>query len=82
MSANGYKSLVRQDDTPAFRRPEYGQLLPLDEAAAYISVTPRWLRRQWSERRIAAIRLSPRCIRFATADLDQLVVSGRVEAVR
>ena len=57
------------------------QLLDLQAAAEYASVTPRWLRRQWNERRIAGYKLG-RLLRFSVHDLDKLIASGRVERVR
>lgn len=55
--------------------------LDIDKAAAYLGVTPRWLRRQWAERRIAGYRLG-RLVRFSVADLDDFIAQRRVEALR
>ena len=66
---------------PKVPPPEHPRLLDLYAAAEYLGVSPRWLRRQWSERRLAGYKLG-HLVRFAHEDLDALAASGRVEAVR
>jgi excisionase family DNA binding protein len=55
------------------------RLLTVDEAADYLNVTPRFVRRLVSDHRIAVHRLG-RQIRFAIDDLDAYIDRGRVEA--
>jgi excisionase family DNA binding protein len=54
------------------------QLLTVDEAAVYLNVTPRFVRRLVQERRIAFARLG-RHVRLDVRDLDEFVAAGRVE---
>jgi excisionase family DNA binding protein len=54
------------------------QLLTLDQAADYLNVTPRFMRRLVAERRIAFMKVG-KFVRFATADLDGFAQQGRVE---
>ena len=58
-----------------------GPLLDLEAAAAYLGVTPRWIRRAVAERRIGHFKLGG-LLRFRLADLDALVAAGRREAIR
>ena len=60
---------------------ERTQLLDLEDAARYLSDTPRHIRQLWQERRIAGVKIG-RKVRFAIADLDRFVAASRVEAVR
>jgi excisionase family DNA binding protein len=53
-------------------------LLTLEEAAALIKMSPRYVRRLVTERRIVFYRLG-RAVRFAPADLAAFVQAGRVE---
>jgi excisionase family DNA binding protein len=52
--------------------------LTLPEAAAYLNVNERYMRRLVSERRVAYHKVG-RLLRFRTADLDGLLEAGRVE---
>lgn len=52
------------------------ELLDVNAAAGYLSVTPRWMRRAVSERRLPYYRLGGR-IRFLRADLEAYVDSCR-----
>ncbi|SHN44088.1 helix-turn-helix domain-containing protein [Cryptosporangium aurantiacum] len=53
-------------------------LLTIDEAAARINMSPRYVRRLVAERRIPFHKLG-RSVRIAESDLVQLVAAGRVE---
>jgi len=53
-------------------------LLTIDDTAARLSVTPRFVRRLVAERRIAFHRVG-KFIRFDPADVDVFVLEGRVE---
>lgn len=55
-------------------------LLDVNAAAAYLDVSPRFVRRLVAERRLAFIKLG-RHVRFDVADLDLFISAGRVEAV-
>jgi excisionase family DNA binding protein len=57
--------------------PSRAPLLDVSEAAHYLGVTPRFIRRLVAERRIAFIKLG-RHLRFDATDLDEFVESGRV----
>ena len=52
--------------------------LTLSEAAAYLNVTERYVRRLVAERRVAYHKVG-RLLRFRPADLDVLFEAGRVE---
>ena len=52
--------------------------LTLAEAAAYLNVTERYVRRLVAERRVAYHKVG-RLLRFRAADLDALFEGGRVE---
>jgi excisionase family DNA binding protein len=65
----------RPDGTPW---PDY---LTSAEAAAYMSVSLRWLARARSERRIPYHRFG-RDARFARADLDAFIAKTRIEAIQ
>ena len=56
-------------------------LLTVDEAAAYLSVKPRFIRRLISERRIDFVRLG-RHGRLEERALDDFIAAGRVERPR
>jgi excisionase family DNA binding protein len=57
------------------------RLLDVADAAAYLGVSPRFMRRLVAERRIAFVKLG-RHVRFDVADLDRFIECGRVEAVQ
>lgn len=52
--------------------------LTVREAAAYLNVTERYMRRLVAERRVAYHKLG-RLLRFRPSDLDQLLQAGRIE---
>jgi len=54
--------------------------LDVTGAAAYLGVSPRFMRRLVAERRMTFVKLG-RHVRFDIADLDHFIDSGRVEAV-
>jgi excisionase family DNA binding protein len=55
-------------------------LLTIDDTAARLSVTPRFVRRLVAERRITFLRVG-KFIRFDPADVDALILEGRVDRV-
>jgi excisionase family DNA binding protein len=58
--------------------PEREPPLTLPEAAEYLNVSQRFMRRLVAERRIAFHKLG-HLLRFHVADLDGLLAAGRVE---
>src|SRR5207253_828651 len=54
------------------------RLLDVPAAAAYLGVSPRFIRRLVAERRLAFVKLG-RHLRFDVVDLDHFIESGRVE---
>ena len=58
------------------RRP----LVDVSAAAAYMGVSPRFMRRLVAERRITFVKLG-RHLRFELGDLDSFIIAGRVEAI-
>jgi excisionase family DNA binding protein len=56
------------------------QLYTVEEAAARLNTTPRFIRRLIAERRIAFTRLG-RHIRISAEDVDAFVAQGRVEVL-
>lgn len=59
---------------------EGARLLDVPAAAAYLDVSPRFIRRLVAERRLAFVKLG-RHVRFEVADLDAFIDSGRVQPV-
>jgi excisionase family DNA binding protein len=66
-------------DTGDSRRPV--GLLDWEGAADRLGVTPRHVRKLWSERRIAGVHVG-RFVRFRTEDIDAFIESHRTEAIR
>ncbi len=60
------------------RPPELDTLLSVDEAAARLGTSPRFVRRLVAERRIAYVKLG-RHVRITAADLEAFIAAGRVE---
>lgn len=58
--------------------PDQRTPLTLLEAAAYLNVSERYMRRLVAERRVAYHKLG-RLLRFRPADLDRLLEAGRIE---
>jgi len=56
-------------------QPPGGPLLDLAEAAEYLSVSERWMRRVFAERRIATTKLGRR-VKVSKATLDDFVASN------
>ena len=50
--------------------------LDMREAAAYLSVSPRWLQRRLADGRIPHVRLG-RCVRFTKEQLDQIIAEDQ-----
>ena len=60
-----------------------GALLDIHQAAEYLGVTERWLRRQLSEKRIPYLKLGPgrsSPLRFDTGDLEAWLIEHRHES--
>lgn len=55
-----------------------GDLLTVEQAADWINMSTRYVRRLVDQRRIPFYRVG-RCIRLKTTDLDQHVEAGRVD---
>lgn len=53
-------------------------LLTVDQAAEYLTVTPRFVRRLIEERRIPFVKLG-KFVRLQTTDLDEFIAAGRQE---
>lgn len=56
------------------------QPLTLDDAAAYLNVNPRFVRRLVAERRVAFYKVGA-LLRFRRDDLEAFLAAGRVEAI-
>lgn len=54
-------------------------LLDSDAAAAYLSVSPRMVRRLTETRQLGFVKIG-RHVRFHQGDLDAFIAAGRVEA--
>jgi excisionase family DNA binding protein len=76
MDAERLHGSARADGSSPRPGPEPPLTLP--EAAAYLNVSQRFMRRLVLERRVAFHKLG-RLLRFSVADLDQFLASGRVE---
>jgi excisionase family DNA binding protein len=63
--------------SPASNMP----LLDINQAAALLGVTDRFMRRLVDERRIPFHKIG-KYVRFDTADLDHFIAEGRVESAR
>jgi len=55
-----------------------GRLLSVDEAAGFLNVPERFIRRIIHQRRIAVVRIG-RYVRLAERDLEEFVAAGREE---
>lgn len=53
-------------------------LLDIAQAAAYLGVRERFMRRLVAERRVPFVKIG-KFVRFTRGDIDELVSSGRVE---
>ena len=60
---------------------EQSEWLDIDEAAAYLGMTTRWLRRRVDEKSITFYKPAG-LIRFRVDDLDAFMEAARVEAQR
>jgi excisionase family DNA binding protein len=68
---NHEEALMNEDPVP--QRP-----LTISEAATYLNVTERFMRRLVAERRIAFHKVGY-FVRFLVSDLDRFLADGRVE---
>jgi len=50
----------------------------MDAAAAYLSASPRFIRRLVAERRVPYVKVG-RLVRLTAEDLDDFIAAGRVE---
>jgi excisionase family DNA binding protein len=57
-----------------------GELLTIEQAAAQINMSTRYVRRLIAERRIVTYRFG-RAVRLHTTDLDAYVLANRVEPI-
>ena len=57
-------------ELPAGTRPA---LLTAEQAAAYLGVAVHWVRRQTCEGKMRKVQLGPGTVRYAVADLDEMV---------
>jgi excisionase family DNA binding protein len=57
------------------------RLLTVEEAAAQLGTSTRFVRRLVFERRIAFVKVG-RHVRIAPADLDAFIAAGRIDALR
>jgi excisionase family DNA binding protein len=55
------------------KQHEQDRLMKIEEAAAYLGLTPGTLYHLVSQRRIPVVRLSKRCLRFKKSKLDKLI---------
>ena len=53
------------------------EAIDYEEAAAYLSTTPRHVRELWARRQLAAVKVG-RCVRFTKGDLDAFIAANRV----
>ena len=58
--------------------PDHEPPLSIEQAAAYLNVEVRWMRRAVFERRLPYYKVG-RYIRFRRADLEDFLVRGRVD---
>lgn len=49
------------------------QLLTYTQAAQYLGITPQYLRELKAARRIRAVEIGPRCVRFSVASLHRFI---------
>ena len=54
-------------------------LLTVDQAAERLGVTPRFIRRLTSEKRIAYVKLGGSHVRIDEVDLEAFIAAGRVD---
>ena len=54
-------------------------LLTVEQAAARLGTSVRFIRRLRSEDRIAFVKLGPKLLRIDSADLDAFIAAGRHE---
>lgn len=54
------------------------QLLTYTQAALYLGITPQYLRELKSRRKIRAVELGPKCVRFRVASLNKFILEREV----
>jgi excisionase family DNA binding protein len=70
-------------DQPSNRtvRPPQKPLVGIEQAALFLSVTPRMVRRLWTLRQLAGVKVG-RLVRFSEDDLSDYIARQRVEATQ
>ena len=66
------------EPSPHALPPGHRPPLSMAEAAEYLNVTERWVKRAKEEGRLPFVRIG-RYVRIQVADLDQLLAAGRIE---
>lgn len=56
------------------------QLLNYTQAAKFLGITPQYLRELKSRRKISAVEIGPRCVRFRVASLNKFIFEREVSA--
>jgi excisionase family DNA binding protein len=69
-----------QRPTSAPQGPGRGRPLTLPEAAAYLNVAERYMRRLVTDRRLPYFKVG-RLLRFSAEDLDAFLEAGRIEPI-
>lgn len=72
---------MTMSDRVGTTRPKVGQLFTVQEAADFLNVSVRFVRRLTAEHRVAVVRLG-RHVRLAKSDLEAYVTMSRQEPVR
>ena len=68
------RTTVSETSRPTVRRPP----LSIEEAAGFLGVTVRWMRRAVRDRRLAYYKVG-HYLRFRVEDLEAFMAAGRVE---
>jgi excisionase family DNA binding protein len=74
-------SVINQERSPMRPPVPSAPLIDINQAAARLGVTPRFVRRLVDERRIPFHKIG-KFVRFDPADVDRYIVRGRVEPAR
>lgn len=56
-------------------------MMTMEEAAAYLSLTPRYVKELWARRRLTAVKMG-KMVRFRRCDLDEYAERCLVRATR
>jgi excisionase family DNA binding protein len=74
----GSEPINKSVQAPTTRPHSASELLDIADAATYLDTSERHLRRLYSERRIAFVKVG-KYIRFIRSDLDAFIASRRIE---